>query len=130
MSTEIKKEDLEKVVTKWIAAKGCKILNISQPEDIAEIAKNQKIDALDVFVRITFEFNGKQYKASQRLDVLGKEDYQMLLDKQKSGETVDFKVSNTEFFKIYREVKFEDLFKNAESRKAKDLRNSVTELFA
>jgi hypothetical protein len=130
MSTEKKEVKVVKTVeSEWMKIEGCKIISVTSKEAIADLAIANKIDPTEVFVRITFNYKDAEYKASQKLRILGKENYQKLIDLKESGELIDLDVSNTEFFRIHREVSLDDLFKNAGSAK-QDLRNSVNKLFA
>lgn len=133
MSTKVETKEVKKVEIKeseWITVKDCIIKSITSKESIADIAAQKGINAGEVFVRITFEYKGAEYKASQKLRILGKDGYLKLsnLAKEESGK-IDLDVSNTEFFRIHKEVSLDDLFKDVASSK-NDLRNSVNKLFS
>ena len=126
---EVEVKEVKIVESEWTTVKGCQIVSVTSKEAIADLAIANNIDPTEVFVRITFKYKDAEYKASQKLRILGKDNYQKLVDLRKSGEPIDLDVSNTEFFRIHREVNLDDLFKNSNSSK-KDLRNSVSKLFA
>lgn len=136
MSTKVKEvkavkevKEVKAVESEWKTIKDCQIISVTSKESIADLAIANKIDPTEVFVRITFKYKDVEYKASQKLRILGKDNYQKLLDLKESKKNVDLDVSNTEFFRIHREVNLDDLFKNTSSTR-KDSRNSVNKLFA
>ena len=133
MSAKVETKEVKKVEIKeseWITVKDCIIKSITSKESIADIAAQKGINTGEVFVRVTFEYKGAEYKASQKLRILGKDGYLKLsnLAKEESGK-IDLDVSNTEFFRIHKEVSLDDLFKDITSSK-NDLRSSVNKLFS
>lgn len=134
LAVEVNKE--EKVMEVRLAAsksmdlKNCKIKNVSSPSTIVSIAESKGINPLEVFVRVTFEYNDKEFKVSQQLRFINESDYNMLLEASKNEGTVDLTVTNSGFFYVTKKVSVSDLFKNKDTLKSKDLRHSVEELFA
>lgn len=133
-AAEVNKE--EKVMEVKLAAsksmdlKNCKIKNVSSPSTIVSIAESKGINPLEVFVRVTFEYNEKEFKVSQQLRFLNESDYNMLLEASKNEGTVDLTITHSGFFYVTKKVSVSDLFKDKDTLKSKDLRHSVEELFA
>lgn len=134
LAVEVNKE--EKVMevkladSKSMDLKNCKIKNVSSPSTIVSIAESKGINPLEVFVRVTFKYNKKEFKVSQQLRFINESDYNMLLEASKNEGTVDLTVTNSGFFYVTKKVSVSDLFKNKGTLKSKDLRHSVEELFA
>lgn len=116
--------------SKSMDLKNCKIKNVSSPSTIVSIAESKGINPLEVFVRVTFKYNKKEFKVSQQLRFINESDYNMLLEASKNEGTVDLTVTNSGFFYVTKKVSVSDLFKNKGTLKSKDLRHSVEELFA
>ena len=134
VKTAVETKEVKVVTVKeseWITVKNCLIKSVTSKESIADIAAQQGINAGEVFVRITFEYKGAEYKASQKLRILGKDNYQKLMDLAKADNDtrIDLDVSDTEFFRIHKEVSLDDLFKDIDTSR-KDSRNSVSKLFS
>lgn len=133
-AVEVNKE--EKVMevkfpaSKSMDLKDCKIKNVSSPSTIANIAESKGINPLEVFVRVTFEYNEKEFKVSQQLRFINESDYNKLLEASKNEGTVDLTVTNSGFFYVTKKISVSDLFKDKDTLKSKDLRHSVEELFA
>lgn len=105
---EIKKNYKEgrKVTCNDVIVKG-----VSSPSSIMRVATDKGIDPRDVFVRVTFEFNGKDYTASNKLRYLTKTGYQELLDAQKNQTKLKFVVDvDNEFFYVEKDIAVDDLF--------------------
>lgn len=135
-NTAVKVNKEEKVMEVKLAAsksmdlKNCKIKNVSSPSTIVSIAESKGINPLEVFVRVTFEYNEKEFKVSQQLRFINESDYNKLLEASKNEGTVDLTVTNSGFFYVTKKISVSDLFKNKDTLKSKDLRHSVEELFA
>lgn len=90
------------------------IKQVSSPSVIASVAQDRGINPQEVFVRITFEHKGTLYGASNKLRILTKAGYEELLKAQKEKKPMKLAVDRaSEFFYIERDVKIEDLFKEA-----------------
>lgn len=88
-----------------------KILQVTSPSTIQSIAQEREISPQEVFVRVVFELNGNQYKASNKLRILGKKGYKELLEAKENGATMTLTVGlESEFFYIERNVDIDDLF--------------------
>ena len=122
--------EVKLAASKSMDLKNCKIKNVSSPSTIVSIAESKGINPLEVFVRVTFEYNEKEFKVSQQLRFINESDYNMLLEASKNEGTVDLAVTNSGFFYVTKKVSVSDLFKNKDTLKSKDLRHSVEELFA
>ena len=104
-----KKESLtlEKVVIK----------QVSSPSTIARVAADRGINPQEVFVRIVFEYKGKQFGASNKLRFLTKTGYEELVEAQKNGTEMKISVNpESGFFYIEKDVTVEDLFKDPVQR--------------
>ena len=127
---------LENVKTndvKRIQVQGVKIVGVTSPANIARIAKERNLNPQEVFVRVTFEHEGEQYTASNKLYILGKANYQKLLNIMGTGETVNVELSisktdpNNAFIYIEEDsVDIESLF--TEEVKKTDSRKSLGDL--
>lgn len=127
---------LENVKTndvKRIQVQGVKIVGVTSPANIARIAKERNLNPQEVFVRVTFEHDGEQYTASNKLYILGKANYQKLLNIMGTGETVNVELSisktdpNNAFIYIEEDsVDIESLF--TEEVKKTDSRKSLGDL--
>ena len=130
VNKEEKVMEVKLAASKSMDLKNCKIKNVSSPSTIVSIAESKGINPLEVFVRVTFEYNDKEFKVSQQLRFINESDYNMLLEANKNEGTVDLTVTNSGFFYVTKKVSVSDLFKNKDTLKSKDLRHSVEELFA
>lgn len=129
---------LENVKTndvKRIQVQGVKIMGVTSPANIARIAKERNLNPQEVFVRVTFEHEGEQYTASNKLYILGKSTYQKLLNIMGTGETVNVELSisktdpNNAFIYIEEDnVDIESLF--TEEVKKTDSRKSLGDLLS
>ena len=127
---------LENVKTndvKRIQVQGVKIVGVTSPANIARIAKERNLNPQEVFVRVTFEHDGEQYTASNKLYILGKANYQKLLNIMGTGETINVELSisktdpNNAFIYIEEDsVDIESLF--TEEVKKTDSRKSLGDL--
>ena len=122
--------EVKLAASKSMDLKNCKIKNVSSPSTIVSIAESRGINPLEVFVRVTFEYNDKEFKVSQQLRFINESDYNKLLEASKNEGTVDLTVTNSGFFYVTKKVSVSDLFKSKDTLKSKDLRHSVEELFA
>jgi hypothetical protein len=94
-----------------VTCKNVVIKSVSGPHTIASIAKERGINPQEVFVRIRFEHEGKEYNASNKLKFLTKDGYNTLLENAKSGKTIDLIVdTEKEFFYIDDGTTVDSLF--------------------
>lgn len=106
---------------------GVIIKQVSSPSVIASVAKDRGINPQEVFVRITFEYKGDEFGASNKLRILTKTGYEELLNAQKNKTPMKLAVDRaSDFFYIERDVKIDDLFK--EEVKRADTRKSLATL--
>jgi hypothetical protein len=97
------------------------VKGVSSPETINRIATERKLNPQEVFVRLTFETNGVEYVASNKLRFLGEKDYTELLKLKETNGTVDITVdTENEFFYINHNVAVADLFKEKLPEKARE----------
>lgn len=88
------------------------VKGVSSPDTIQRIAEERGLNAQEVFVRLTFETEGQEFVASNKLRFLGKKGYEQLIKAKDSGETVDITVdTDKEFFYLNSNTSVEDLFK-------------------
>lgn len=88
------------------------VKGVSSPDTIQRIAEDKGLNAQEVFVRLTFETEGQEFTASNKLRFLGKKGYEQLIKAKESGETVDITVdTDKEFFYLNSNTSVEDLFK-------------------
>ena len=89
-----------------------KVKGVSSPDTIQRIAGERGLNPQEVFVRLTFETEGQEFVASNKLRFLGKQGYEKLIKAKDSGETVDITVdTEKEFFYINNNTSVDDLFK-------------------
>lgn len=87
-----KSTGLKKVDSISHALKGIKIISVSSPESIQRIATEKAINPQNVFVRVTYEYEGEQYLASNQLRFFREEGYIKLLDAKNNGTLVNITV--------------------------------------
>lgn len=114
--------------TQVLVLEQVKVVGVTAPETIARIARERGLNPQEVFVRLVFEYEGKQYTASQKLQILRQDGYEKLLKAAKNEEKLDISVSEKEFFYIvYPEdkVNVADLF----SKPLETKRTAVSNFF-
>ena len=88
------------------------VKGVSSPETVARVAKERGLNPQEVFVRLTFETEGKEFVASNKLRFLGKSGYNQLLEAKEKNGTVDITVdTEKEFFYLNTGATVDDLFK-------------------
>lgn len=88
------------------------VKGVSSPDTIKRIAEDKSLNPQEVFVRLTFEVNGEEYTASNKLRFLGKKGYEQLVKAKDNNETVDITVDvEKEFFYMNSNTSVDDLFK-------------------
>ena len=103
------------------------VKNVSSPSTIQRVALDKGINPQEVFVRVTFEYNGKEFAASNRLRFLTKAGYEELLKAVETAEPMKFVVDiDNGFFYIEKDVSIDSLF--AQEVVKKDTRKPLTEL--
>lgn len=101
-----------KVLCKNVIVKG-----VSSPDTISIVAQDRGINPQEVFVRIVFEHEGKEYKASNKLRFLGKAGYEKLRDSAANAKPIDLTVdTEAGYFYIEYGTTVDDLFKTPVSR--------------
>ena len=94
-----------------ISIKNVVIKGVSSPDTVALIAKDRGISPMDVFVRIVFDYNGKELKASNKLKYLGKTGYNTLLESFNTKKTIDINYDvESQFFDIEYGTTVDSLF--------------------
>lgn len=103
------------------------IKNVSSPATLKHVAEEKSLNPQEVFVRVTFEHEGKTFTASNKLKYLRKEGYQELLDAKQTGKPICLTVDiDNGFFYIEKNVTVDDLFKDIPEEA--DTRSKLTEL--
>lgn len=88
------------------------VKGVSSPDTLQRIAEEKGLNPQEVFVRLTFETEGQEFVASNKLRFLGKKGYEQLIKAKDSGETVDITVDiEKEFFYLNSGTTVDDLFK-------------------
>lgn len=94
-----------------ISIKNVVIKGVSSPDTVALVASDRGISPMDVFVRIVFDHNGKELKASNKLKYLGKTGYNTLLESFKNKKTIDISYDvEAQFFDIEYGTTVDSLF--------------------
>lgn len=119
---------LKKADVKRVSLKGVIIKQVSSPATIASIAESRSINPQEVFVRVTFEYEGKDYTASNKLRIFTQKGYEELLKAKAEGTPLDVAVTDTEFIYLEKDVSVADLFKV--KVEVKDTRSKLDDLFA
>ena len=112
-----------------VRIKNVVVKGVSSPETIKRIATERKLNPQEVFVRLTFEVNGTEYVASNKLRFLGEKDYTELLNLKEANGTVDITIdTENEFFYVNHDVAVADLFKEKLPEKTRE--NKLESLIA
>lgn len=110
-----------------VTCDGVIVKNVSSPSSIQRVALDKGINPQEVFVRVTFEFKGQQFTASNKLRFLTKAGYEELLDAAKTGEPMKFVVDiDNGFFYVEKDVSIDSLF--AQEVEKKDERKPLSAL--
>lgn len=112
---EIKNQVRQKNV---VIVKDTIIKQVSTPSTIQRIAIDKGINPQEVYVRVTFEYGGKEFGVSNKLRFLTKAGYEELI-KAKENKTAMTLAVDTEsgFFYIEKDIKIDDLFKTPVEKK-------------
>ena len=118
--------------SKRIQVKNVKIVGVTSPASVARIAKEHGLNPQEVFIRVTFEHEGEQYTASNKLYILGKETYQKLLNIMGTDNKINIELSiskvdpSSAFIYVEDKVDIDSLF--TEEVKKTDNRSSLSSL--
>lgn len=94
-----------------VTCNNVKIKSVSSPSTIAVVAKDRGINPKEVFVRIVFEHEGEEYKASNKLRFLGKSGYEELISAVKEEKPMNITVdTENEYFYIEYGTTVDELF--------------------
>lgn len=122
---EIKNQARQKNV---VIVKDTIIKQVSTPSTIQRVATDKGINPQEVYVRVTFEYGGKEFGVSNKLRFLTKAGYEELI-KAKEDKTAMTLAVDTEsgFFYIEKDIKVDDLFKTPVEKKT-DTRTGLSAL--
>ena len=122
---EIKNQVRQKNV---VIVKDTIIKQVSTPSTIQRVAIDKGINPQEVYVRVTFEYGGKEFGVSNKLRFLTKAGYEELI-KAKENKTAMTLAVDTEsgFFYIEKDIKVDDLFKTPVEKKT-DTRTGLSAL--
>ena len=122
---EIKNQVRQKNV---VIVKDTIIKQVSTPSTIQRVAIDNGINPQEVYVRVTFEYGGKEFGVSNKLRFLTKAGYEELI-KAKENKTAMTLAVDTEsgFFYIEKDIKVDDLFKTPVEKKT-DTRTGLSAL--
>lgn len=88
-----------------------KIMNVSSPETLKNLAESFSVAPTEIFVRVTFEHKGAKYTVSNKLKYLTKAGYKSLLEAKEAGTEMKISINTDNgFFYIVRDVGIDDLF--------------------
>jgi hypothetical protein len=103
------------------------VVNVTSPSTIDRIAKEKNINPQEVFVRCTFQYNGMQFTASNKLRFLTNAGYTELLEAKEKKTPMKFVVDvEKEFFYIEHDVAVDSLFETPVA--TEDKRTKLTAL--
>lgn len=108
-----------------------KITAVTGPATIKRIAEEKGINPQNVFVRVNFEYEGKEYSSSNQLRFFKEEGYQKLLEAKKTGEAVNITLRKTDkgdlmYLNLNGRVEVSSLFDIPLARE--DNRSDISEL--
>ena len=91
------------------------ITAVTSPATIKRLAAEHELNPQEVFVRVNFKYEGKEYSSSNQLRFFGEAGYQRLLDAKQSGEPVDITLTANEkgtllYLDSAEKVEVNDLF--------------------
>ena len=106
----------------------CTIKQVSSPSTIQRVAVDKGVNPQEVYVRVTFEYKGKEFGVSNKLRFLTKAGYEELMKAQKDKTPMKLAVdTESGFFYIEKDVSVDDLFKEAVTKTA-DTRANLSAL--
>lgn len=109
----------EKIDSKSVNLKNVKIIGVSSPTTINLIAQDKGLDPKEVFVRVTFEYEGKQYTVSNKLKFLKQIGYTKLLECKEKQIPCNITITDTGFLYLDDGTTVEDLFKSKNTEENK-----------
>lgn len=113
-----------------ITVEGAIIKQVSSPSTIQRVAVDKGVNPQEVFVRVTFEYAGKEFGVANKLRFLTKAGYMELIEAQKNKTPMKLAVDvESGFFYIEKDVSIDDLFKDAVTKTA-DTRANLSALLA
>lgn len=113
-----------------VTVEGATIKQVSSPSTIQRVAVDKGVNPQEVFVRVTFEYAGKEFGVANKLRFLTKAGYMELIEAQKNKTPMKLAVDvESGFFYIEKDVSVDDLFKNAVTKTA-DTRANLSALLA
>ena len=115
-----------------ISLKGVKVIGVTSPNRIAQIAEERNINPQEVFVRVVFEYQGNQYSASNQLRFFGEKGYNKLLEARDDESLINVTVTSDDkgilmYLDSDKEVTVSDLFKTPTTQVSS--RKDLTSLF-
>ena len=111
-----------------VTVDNCIIKQVSSPSTIQRVAVDKGVNPQEVYVRVTFEYNGKEFGVSNKLRFLTKAGYEELIKAQKDKTSMKLAVdTESGFFYIEKDVSVDDLFKEAVTKTA-DTRTNLSAL--
>ena len=106
----------------------CIIKQVSSPSTIQRVAVDKGVNPQEVYVRVTFEYKGKEFGVSNKLRFLTKAEYEELIKAQQNKTPMKLAVdTESGFFYIEKDVSVDDLFKEAVTKTA-DTRANLSAL--
>lgn len=113
-----------------VTVEGAIIKQVSSPSTVQRVAVDKGINPQEVFIRVTFEFKGKEFGVSNKLKFLTKAGYTELIEAQKNKTPMKLSVdTESGFFYIEKDVSVDELFKEA-VEKTTDTRTNLSALLA
>lgn len=114
-----KKTVVEMKNYKEVDVKGVQIIGVSSPKTILSIANEKGINPQEVYVRLIYKLGKEEYTASQKLNILGKEDYDKLRSLVGTDEKINLNLTTYEdkdgeiraFFNLEDKTSSDELFK-------------------
>ena len=101
-----------------VTCDGVIVKSVSTPSTIQRVALDKGINPQEVFVRVTFEYNGEQFTASNKLRFLTKAGYEELLNAVTTGVKMKFVVDiDNGFFYVEKDVSIDSLFEQEVEKK-------------
>lgn len=93
------------------------IKKVTSPNGIVRIAEDRGIPTSEVFVRVVFKYNDKDYTVSQKFGFLSRKQYEKLLNVVDTDTTIDLDVDLTSgFFYVHEEVDLDTLYASVPKR--------------
>ena len=104
----------EKRKQNFVKVENVVLKSISTPTMIQRVAQDKGINPQEVFVRVTFEYGGKDVVVSNKLRYLTKAGYVELTTAVANKTPVTLEVDTMSgFFHVVKDIKVDDLFKES-----------------